>query len=91
MKVEPVSSRYPSVQQLIAEGRPGICPLCDEPLPPRRTKTGRLRVHCGAAECLRLYHVLVNRDRRAAHVFVRLNHLTDEQLKGFTPLKGRLQ
>lgn len=62
-RVEPVASRVPSVQALVLEGRPGICPLCDEPMPPGRRR--RPRVHCGAAECTRLYLYLAQHHRDA--------------------------
>lgn len=58
-------SVYPSVQAFVREARPGCCPLCDEPMPPRRCRTGRLRVHCGSVDCKRLYMQLACRDWRA--------------------------
>lgn len=61
---EPAPSTYPSVQAFVREAREGVCPLCDEPLPPRVAKHGRARVHCGAYECLMLYHRLVKIDVR---------------------------
>lgn len=64
---EPATSTFPSVQAFVREGREGVCPLCDEKMPPRKpgANPGRLRVHCGSKDCARLYQTLAARDLRA--------------------------
>lgn len=68
MASEPARSRHPLIQELIDEGRPGVCPLCDGPFPPRRG--GRLRVHCGDVECKRTYMQLARRSRRPSKAWL---------------------
>jgi hypothetical protein len=61
---EPAPSTFPAVQAFVREAREGICPLCDEKMPPRRPgQSGRARVHCGSPDCDRLYQELANGDR----------------------------
>ncbi len=55
--------RSSAILQLLAETRPGRCPLCDGPLPKVRT---RHRKYCGARDCSRLYVQLYSADRKAS-------------------------
>ncbi len=59
-----------AILELLAESRPGQCPLCDERLPLPRTgrSPGARRKYCGAADCKRLYHKLYAQGRPKALV-----------------------
>lgn len=50
-----------AILELLAEAKPGFCPLCDE-LIPAPAKTGRPRKYCGARDCYRLYWNLYRTD-----------------------------
>lgn len=61
---EPVATKFKKTNEFISEiRRDGVCPMCDEPLPPR-AKVGRARLHCGSTECATLYRQLIDIELR---------------------------